>query len=216
MKVIETIKRNLNLKYGLFAGGIVEREEESPVLKQTKSLFISAGHSDADPGAMGGGLDGKPISEADIVLEFRDMVADHLDGLGVAFTKDGTCGSNLPLRDAIKLAKECDVAIEFHCNAFHLPSATGVETLSRSHHHSLTNKLNALISSTLGIHNRGSKGEGSGQHSRLGFISQADGIIVELFFISNPEDVRKYQEKKELLAAAVAMLLADYVREGEA
>lgn len=185
-------------------------EEDLPVMEnslvQKKSLFISAGHSDTDPGAKGNGY-----SEADIVLEFRDMLATELEVLGVSFGRDGSAGSNLPLRDAINLAKSYDLAIEFHCNAFHLPSATGVETLSRSHHHSLTNKLNALISSTLGINNRGSKGESSGQHSRLGFISQADGIIVELFFISNPEDVRKYQENKNVLAKRVAELLKEEV-----
>lgn len=181
------------------------------MIDQQLSLFISAGHSDKDPGAVGKGLNGEQITEAGVVLEFRDMLAKELRELGVEFTKDGEKGQNLPLRDAINLAKSYDLAIEFHCNAFHLPSATGVETLSRSHHYSLTNKLNALISSTLGINNRGSKGESSGQHSRLGFISQADGIIVELFFISNPEDVRKYQENKNVLAKRVAELLKEEV-----
>lgn len=37
----------------------------------TKTLFISAGHSDKDPGAKGNGY-----READTVLEFRDMLAE--------------------------------------------------------------------------------------------------------------------------------------------
>ncbi len=46
------------------------------MILQTKSLFISAGHSDTDPGAAANG-----ITEADIVLEFRDMVCEELRGI---------------------------------------------------------------------------------------------------------------------------------------
>jgi N-acetylmuramoyl-L-alanine amidase len=173
---------------------------------QTKSLFISAGHSSSDPGAKGNGL-----SEADVVLEFRGLLAKELTERGIAFTQDGTKDQNLSLTEAIKMAKGKDIALEFHCNAFHKPSATGVETLSRIHHYDLGNRLNAIVSSTLGIPNRGAKGEASGQHSRLGFISKADGIIVELFFISNPKNVKSYQEKKQELASKVADLLEQEV-----
>lgn len=189
-----------------------EPEQEartSPVAeetKQTKSLFISAGHSNTDPGAVGNGY-----TEADIVLEFRDMLASELSALGVGYGRDGEQGTNLPLGEAIEQAKHFDLALEFHCNAFHLPSATGVETLSDGKYKEFTDKLNTLMSSTLGIPNRGSKGESSGQHSRLGFISKADGIIVELFFISNPNDVSKYQIKKQELAKKMAQMLRDEV-----
>lgn len=182
--------------------------KEQIMKRQTKSLFISAGHSFSDPGAVGNGF-----SEADIVLEFRDMLADELTDRGIAFTKDGIYSQNLPLRDAITLAKGKDIALEFHCNAFTKPTATGVETLSRIHHYPLANKICSLISDTLGIANRGAKGEASGQHSRLGFISKADGIIVELFFISNPKDVESYQKNKQLLAARLANLLVEEVLE---
>lgn len=181
---------------------------EQPMKTQTKSLFISAGHSFSDPGAVGNGL-----VEAGIVLEFRDMLADELVDRGIEFTRDGVYNQNLPLRDAIVLAKGKDIALEFHCNAFYKPTATGVETLSRIHHYPLANKICSLISDTLGIANRGAKGEGSGQHSRLGFISKADGIIVELFFISNPKDVEPYQKNKQLLASRLADLLVEQVLE---
>ena len=172
---------------------------------QTKSLFISAGHSHSDPGAVGNGH-----AEADIVLEFRDLVADELRDK-VVFAKDGERGQNLPLRDAIRKASVHDVAVEFHCNAFSSPSATGVETLSGDEDKPLGEALCASISETLGIPNRGAKGEGSGQHSRLGFIRDGGGIIVELFFISNPQDVAAYFRHKRALAQAVARVLIDEV-----
>src|SRR5690554_4284596 len=65
---------------------------------QTKTLFISAGHSDADPGAVGNGY-----TEADIVLEFRDYLAEALRARGVEFRKDGEPGQNLPLARAWRM-----------------------------------------------------------------------------------------------------------------
>jgi len=172
---------------------------------QTKSLFISAGHSNKDPGAVGNGY-----TEADIVLEFRNLLGDELKKLDICFTMDGEKNVNLPLSDAINLAKISDIAIEFHCNSFHKPSATGCETLSDDHF-DLCDKINQTISDTLNINNRGSKGQSSGQHSRLGFISKGKGIIVELFFISNPDDVTKYQSNKQELARRMAIILKDEV-----
>jgi N-acetylmuramoyl-L-alanine amidase len=174
---------------------------------QSKTLFISAGHSHKDPGATGNGY-----TEADIVLEFRDLLASELEKIGVGFTMDGEIGQNLPLAQAIQFAKQHDLSIEFHCNAFNKPTATGCETLSADHFEFCT-KLNELISKTLGIPNRGSKGEGSGQHSRLGFISKGHGIIVELFFISNPNDLESYQINKFVLANQIAQLIKDEVFE---
>lgn len=173
---------------------------------QAKTLFISAGHSDADPGAVGNGY-----TEADIVLEFRDLLAGALRARGVEFSKDGERGQNLPLAKAWRMAAEHDIALEFHCNAFHLPTATGVETLSWPGQMELGLRLCKAISETLGIVNRGAKGEASGQHSRLAFVSSGGGMIVELFFISNPRDVDIYQRWKLQLAEVLANLLAEEV-----
>lgn len=172
-----------------------------------KNLFVSAGHSHTDPGASGAG-----VREADIVLEFRDLLAKALEARGVPFRRDGQEGENLPLSQAVKMAADADIAVEFHCNAFGNPSVSGVETLSRPEHLELGARICEVVSETLGIRNRGAKGESSGQHSRLAFISQGRGIIVELFFISNPDDVAKYQRRKMALAEGLADMLEEVVR----
>lgn len=174
-------------------------------LMQVKSLFISAGHSNTDPGAVGNGH-----TEADIVTKFRDLVADELEGR-VVFDTDGMRGQNLPLKQAIDMAARHDIALEFHCNASDNDSATGVETLSHPDDYPLGEALCEAISDTLGIANRGAKGESSGQHSRLGFVSRGGGIIVELFFISNKADMAAYYRHKTALAQAVARVLIDEV-----
>lgn len=179
---------------------------ENEILAQTKTLFVSAGHSYKDPGAVGNGL-----TEADIVLEFRNMVADELRQQ-ITFSLDTSKEiENLPLREAVKMAVQHDVAVEFHCNASDNPRATGVETLSDERDFLLGNLICSTISKTLGISNRGAKNESSGQHSRLAFISDGGGIIVELFFLSNPDDLAAYFRMRYDLAAAVAGVLADSV-----
>lgn len=176
-----------------------------PAATQVRSLFISAGHSYADPGAAGHGY-----TEAGIVLEFRDLLAAYLRGK-VVFDKDGQTGENLPLREAIGAAKTHDIAVEFHCNAFTSPAATGVETLSARDHYPLGNAICRAVSQTLDINNRGAKGEASGQHSRLGFISRGGGIIVELFFISNRSDLTRYLDARQRLATAIGDVLIQAV-----
>lgn len=168
---------------------------------QTETLFISAGHSDTDPGAVGNGL-----TEADVVLDFRDRLADYLDDT-VVFAKDGQPGQNLPLRTAARLAAKHDIAVEFHCNAFHKPTASGVETLNSKENDALGNELCTAIALALGIPNRKAKGEASGQHSRLAFIRDGGGIIVELFFLTNPDDLRRYRAHVDDCVAAVGQVL---------
>jgi len=176
------------------------------VLAQKKSLFVSAGHSYSDPGASGNGW-----TEADIVLELRDLLYRELDSRGIVLSTDGEKGENLPLRQAVQMAKEHEVAVELHCNAFRKASATGVETLGGDWMPGFPEELCDCISRTLGIANRGAKGEGSGQHSRLAFVSQGHGVIIELFFITNPKDLRSYFARKEELVIRLADVLEDEV-----
>lgn len=167
----------------------------------TDTIFISAGHSNSDPGACAHGR-----READIAVDFRNMVAYYLDKANVEYLTDGTGTLNLPLRDAVKTAKDCFPAVEFHCNAGPA-SATGVEVLSGPQHASLAARLSKGISVDLGIRDRGAKPENSGQHHRLAFISDGKGLIVELFFITNKDDLAAYDDKKWVVARTVANIL---------
>lgn len=169
-----------------------------------KPIIITAGHSTTDPGAVAG-----PLTEADICTDFRNLVAHYLRKDGIPFITDGKDGENLPLARAIALVKAQPgaLAVEFHCNAAANPSATGVETLSSLKGAALGAAICKAIADALGIKNRGAKGEGAGQHSRLGFV-QAGGVIVELFFLSNPQDLRRYLDRKWLVAKAVAAVIA--------
>lgn len=174
----------------------------------SRTIVITAGHSNTDPGAVNGS-----VTEAHIVTDFRNLVAYYLRRAGVPFVTDGEDHQNLPLSQAIRLVKPGSIAVEFHCNAAANKSATGVETLSGPEHIKLGEKLCGAIAGVLDLRNRGAKPENAGQHSRLGFV-RAGGLIVELFFISNDHDLRVYLDKKWLVARAVSEVLIDEAKGG--
>jgi len=178
-----------------------------------KSVFISAGHSDTDPGAVAyetkivGGKYSKVLrKESDIAVSFRNMVAFYLSREGVEFELDGVGRQNLPLSVAAVRARRHPIGVEFHCNAAASDLATGSECLAGPKDMALAGKISAAIAKSLGIRDRGAKPENSGQHHRLAFV-QAGGIIVELFFISNPNDLFLYDSRCWLAASAVADVL---------
>lgn len=187
-------------------GWITEVAAVPQLPPQRKTLVVSAGHGASDPGAVAHGY-----TEADICTEFRNLVSDALADLGIRHLTDGDGAENWPLRQAVKLAAEAAIAVEFHCNAAS-PAATGVETLSRGRHHRLGSALCYAIADVLGIPSRGAKAEGAGQHSRLAWVSDGDGILVELFFLTNKQDLAAYLAGKRGLAQAVAKVLAAAAR----
>lgn len=170
------------------------------------AILISAGHSDSDPGAVAFGR-----READIATEFRTILVKCLADLGIQAETDGKGKDNLPLREAVKLAKDKGIAIEIHLNASANATASGVETLSGPEDMDLGARLCAAVSQSLNIRNRGAKPENAGQHHRLAFV-QAGGIILELFFLTNPNDLAAYDGRKWPLARAVAQVIEDAYR----
>ena len=164
--------------------------------------FISAGHSNTDPGACANG-----VRESDIVLGFRNTLDFVLSARGINFDADAYGDENLPLAQTLKIMRDkkpaYSVALEFHCNASANASATGVEVLAGPANMKRAAQLSRMISDALKIRDRGAKPENAGQHSRLGFVREG-GMIVELFFISNRADLAAYTERKWDAARAVA------------
>lgn len=74
----------------------------------------------------------------------------------------------------------------------------------------LAKALSKAVADVLGLRLRGEDGwipESASQHSRLLYV-RCGGVILELFFISNPRDVDAYKAKKWLVASAIAKVLA--------
>lgn len=169
-------------------------------------ITITAGHNTRDPGAVNG-----LFKEADIAQDMRNMVAHYLRAADITIRTDGEGKGNATLSQAVKLIQGSKVAVEFHCNAAANKTAKGVEALAATKDKVISQKLCAAVASVMGNPLRGDQGwkpENSGQHSRLAYVSNG-GIILELFFISNDDELAVWQAKKWLVAKAVAGVLIE-------
>lgn len=172
------------------------------------SIVLTAGHGGRDSGAVNGN-----ITESHVATEMRNMVSFYLERKGLHVETDGEGHENLPLKKALRLISRSDLAIEFHCNSFYKPTAGGVEALAQPKDKTICKQLCDAVHRTMGIPVRGSQGgykaENSGQHTRLAYVRKG-GIILELFFISNPTELKKYQQKKWLIAKNIANVIYDH------
>ncbi len=171
-----------------------------------KTVFISAGHSESDPGCIANGH-----KESELTEYLRDRIAVNLRGLNVRVVTDGAPGVNLPRQDAIQLARENKgPSVEVHFNSSVSSKSTGVEVLANPELKPLAMQLAAAVSAVLQIPLRGVLGwklPSSGQHPRLGFCL-AGGAILEVCFMNNSAELNKYLFNDEAVAVAIAKVLA--------
>lgn len=175
-----------------------------------KTILISAGHSNQDPGAVANGT-----TEAAIVTELRNIVTAKLKERGFTVKNDGEKTENKPLVEAIKIQKTTDLDIEFHCNASSNASARGVESIGLPKDKELCQKLSKAIANVLITAVRGDGGyidQSKSARGKLGFVSNG-GIIVELFFLSNKLELDSYNAKKWLVASAIADVIESHLKE---
>lgn len=163
---------------------------------------VTAGHGANDPGAVAA----NGITEASLMTELRDLVADQLRSRGHDVKTDGAKWQNLPLVHALTLVPGRDLAVELHTNAFTNPAAKGVEVISNPDRREQSRTIARNISHALDIPLRGAGGwidQSMSARGRLGFV-RAGGLVVEVFFISNPDELAKFQARKLALAEAIA------------
>lgn len=145
-----------------------------------KRIYVGAGHSGTDPGAVAHGY-----READLATELRDMVAARIRAAGVAVMTDGEAGQNKSLAESITLANGCGPnRIELHLNSA-TPAAKGVECLSLEAQRPLARKVAGAIAEVMEIPLRGREGwksDSEGQHPRLAFCREGGGVVTECFF----------------------------------
>lgn len=184
---------------------------------QKRNVFTSAGHTNIvgkDRGAQGNGY-----IEGDLTVEFRDLVCKNLDTLCISYTKDNNAHA---LSDTVKafkgLTKPSDLVIDIHFNAA-TPKATGCEVFVPSTPTTieldLAETCARTISETLDIPLRGNfkgrkgiKSEHESQHKQLGWMRLAGhNVLFEICFISNADDMAKYQKHKENLAYKIACII---------
>lgn len=170
-----------------------------------KTITVTAGHGEGDPGATYAGF-----TEADLMAELRDMVAARLRDMGHDVRQDGIGRVNRALTYAMQLISGADAAIELHTNAAENPAATGVEVIALPAQRFAAQRVAQAIAGTLGLRLRGQGGwidQTMSARGRLGFV-RSGGMVVETFFLSNPQDLLAYTERKEAVAQAIAEAVA--------
>lgn len=173
-----------------------------------KTVTITAGHSNVDPGAVNGST-----TEAKLVTLFRNAVAHYLRQAGLQVVTDGVGLVNRPLAEAISLIKGSDVAIEFHMNAAASAQANGVETIALPKDKELAKKLSKAVADSFYSRLRGDSGwidQSQSARGKLGYIN-AGGLIVELEFISNNDKLKTFNERYWVAAKAVAKVITDHL-----
>lgn len=166
---------------------------------------VTAGHSFLDPGAVA--ADG--TLEEDLMTELRDIVASKLRSAGHTVRTDGGWRHNLPLANAIALVPGADAAVDLHMNAATNTSARGVEVVSLPAQRELARTIARRIAHVIESPVRGAGGwidQAQTARGRLGFV-RAGGLVVEVGFISNPEELHKVRSRLWVVASAIVAAL---------
>lgn len=177
------------------------------------TAFISAGHNNKgikrDSGAIGNGY-----QEANLTVEFRDMVIAECLKLGVKVIKDNDDERLGTYLERIKTGNG-SVVVEYHFDASDKPTATGTTGLIEAEADRLdkafAKELTDTTATTLGIKNRGVITEAQSHRGSLGLMRE-EGIIclMEIAFISNKQDMVSYQNNKKDLAVKHAKIIKKY------
>jgi N-acetylmuramoyl-L-alanine amidase len=176
-------------------------------------IFISAGHNPngikKDPGAVGNGF-----HEADLAVEFRNLVVAILRGKKIEVKTDK---DDERLGEYLKRIQtgSGSVVLEFHFDAAASPSATGTTVLIGNDADRLdkafAKELVEANASILGIKNRGVKTEADSHRGSLGLMRESGTVaLLEICFISNPDDLLKYRQNKMTLASKIADIVERY------
>jgi N-acetylmuramoyl-L-alanine amidase len=171
-------------------------------------IYVTAGHSNQDPGASGNGY-----TEAALTKELRDLIVSQLTNMGIAVWKDS---DNDTLATVLQKMNptQADVCLDIHFNAGP-PTATGFEMIIADRHtreeFGAATRMSVNCSRIIGIPNRGVKTEKDTARKMIGIVRNELGInlLGEFGFISNASDIQKYNSKKKELSVEVALHLAE-------
>lgn len=169
-------------------------------------IFLSAGHGGGDPGAIAGGT-----TESEELIKTRDAVVQEMRsrGLKVLWIPD-----TLNLKQTISWindhSRRGDVALEIHADAFSNTSVRGAsiyyidENEQRKADAELV--LRALLEAVPDLPSRGAKPDTATGVGRLGFCRQVDipSLLLELGFLTNPQDRTLLQTKRQDFARGIA------------
>lgn len=164
-------------------------------------VFLSAGHGGSDPGAVANGL-----RESDINLQTLLACRDVLVANGVTVVCSRTTNADDPVSQEVKEANAsgADVAVSFHANA---GKGDGFEAFYYSSS-SEGKKLASLCEKHVKALGQNSRGVKPGD--KLYFVrkTKMTAVLVESFFVDNPNDKLIGDTTVEQIALGVAYATA--------
>ncbi|MFC2949019.1 N-acetylmuramoyl-L-alanine amidase [Virgibacillus sediminis] len=176
------------------AGGANSQAVPSPASAQTSNgslsglkIVVDPGHGGKDVGAIG--LNG--VHEKDLITSTAEYVAEELrrSGADVTLTRNGDYFVSLGRRSSISNTQAADAFISLHYNSFPILAANGIRTYYNSNGQTLAQQLQGSLASNLPLDNGGTH---YGDY-RVLRNTAAPAVLLELGFISNPNDLQEVQ-----------------------
>lgn len=180
-------------------------------------IYIDQGHNPVNPNA---GAEGNGLREQNLVYEIGRELADMLRANAnfdvrlsrpTAQTQLGnSVSSSLRIRVNEANSWGADYFISLHTNASTSPSANGSEALvysSPSRAASLAEDILEGLNETTGLRNRGVKVRSGLYVLRK---TQMPAVLVELAFISNPEEAALMRDRPDLFARGIYNGIIEY------
>ena len=171
----------------------------------SRKIYIDAGHGGVQPGA----CNGKRKESDDVLrlaLKVQELLADQDCEVRMSRTKDVDIEIPERCRDANKWGADCFLSI--HRNSLY-NSSTGNEIWIYSKANEYTEAKAKIILDNVckadGLKNRGVKrGAPSYRDYAVNRDTKMHSALIELGFISNPNDNKVYDAKLEAIALAIA------------
>jgi N-acetylmuramoyl-L-alanine amidase len=185
----------------------------------SKQLFIIAGHSTAiDPGATST-INGVNYKEADLAVEFRDLLIEECKTIGLNPITDSKTNALKQTLEWLKskVFQPTDIMVDIHWNAGP-PAANGTEVIIPDNASQKERNLAKDVYAVLSKYWKPRRilKESETPRKRLGiFRPNMEQILIEMCFISNAADMNTYQKVKRSLAKEIAQVLYKHYMERE-
>ena len=169
-------------------------------LNKAFPITFNPGHGGSDPG-----YNGWKMSEKDVCIDLAEGFKQAMDLFSIENATANDTGNSITKRvDFAKKMKSLNV--EIHNNGAENPDANGFEIFVQNTNNSMfmtaLTTYSSAISKRLGMKDRGIKTDKSSNRGNLGATYVSDdsiGILLEVGFLSNPEEATKFDTKEKRL-----------------
>lgn len=179
---------------------VVLELEGSPL--SGRQIWVDPGHGGHDPGALGPSGSQEKQVNLGVALRLRDLLVQA--GAQVQLTRQDDRFVELRARIQGANAAKADIFVSIHANSASNPQAAGIETYYWDNHPDsarLAQAIHRHLVEDLGLRDRGVK-----KNDYLVLReAQMPAVLVELGFISNPEEERLLTDPSFQQRAAIAI-----------